>query len=134
MWQPARVEYNFPSLDLEPSTTNEQVPSPTQSLKIRLRPMAPASRPSTRQHTSSLPSGSEYNESNNSMDEDEDVKEEEQPQPEEEEPKEAITYTSRGRAVKQKSYAESERGTRCCCVAKAAEEQATRVALSGMEL
>lgn len=90
-----------------PALIPEAAPSPSTGLRIKLPPMAPTTRGSARQYQSSVSpvaSGSEYHESNASM---EDVN----PKPEEEEPEEEppeYAVTSRGRRITKKSYKESE--------------------------
>ncbi|KAI0637541.1 AAA-domain-containing protein [Trametes polyzona] len=82
----------------------EPFPSPATSLRIKLPPMAPSTRRTSRHQPSSpTASGSEYHESNASMD-----AEENQP-PAEEEHEEPVEYSvsSRGRRVAKKSYRES---------------------------
>lgn len=105
-FQPSSAQYNFPELELFPSNPLPEIPSPSSSLRIRLPPaMAPFGRSSTRRQTASLASGSEYHDSNNSVDEDENAKE--VPEDEEEEPKVKVTLSARGRPVAKVSYAES---------------------------
>ncbi|OSD01938.1 AAA-domain-containing protein [Trametes coccinea BRFM310] len=89
------------SLPYQPPS--EAFPSPATSLRIKLPPMAPATRSSRNQQSSPVASGSEYHESNASMDADE------PPQEENEDPHEVIEYatTSRGRRITKKSYKES---------------------------
>ena len=85
------------------------ISSPSNNLRIKIPAMAPTTRGAARQQPSSPPaSGSEYHESNASMDA------EENPQPaDEEEEEEPIEYgvSSRGRRVAKKSYQESEAST-----------------------
>ncbi len=113
-YQPRPV-YNDPidpslaSLASQPplySNYSALVPSPSTGFRIKLppfNPMAPTTRGASRQQPSSpIASGSEYHESNASM-------EAEDPVPEDEEPEEPVEYgvSSRGRRVAKKSYIES---------------------------
>lgn len=85
------------------------VPSDQTPVKIKIPPMAPSTRRSTRQRTDSNASGSVYNASNASMDvDDEDAPndDEENDQPPES-PKE-YGRTRSGRRIVKKSYVESE--------------------------
>ncbi|KZT74624.1 AAA-domain-containing protein [Daedalea quercina L-15889] len=94
-----------PSATAETATHNT-APEHSQSLKIKIPLMAPSTRASARVRAGSNASGSEYHESNASMDVDEEqvpveVDESEQPPVE-------YRVTSRGRKVLQKSYKESD--------------------------
>ncbi|PCH41735.1 AAA-domain-containing protein [Wolfiporia cocos MD-104 SS10] len=100
-WPPRKTQdgppYHFPPVRESPEAHH---------LRIRIPPaMPPNTRASTRQRAMSNASGSEYHESNASMDVDEDAPHSEEDRPEE--PKVEYTSTSRGRKIMRKSYKES---------------------------
>lgn len=105
-----------PPFSVQIPVDNDPQSSPTHRLTIKLPPMAANANPlrrSTRRNTSlgtenSLQSGSEYHESERSMEVDPDADaegEEEIPSPK---PKEEYTVTARGRKVVKKTYIESD--------------------------
>ncbi|CDO76348.1 hypothetical protein BN946_scf185011.g12 [Trametes cinnabarina] len=85
-----------------PQPPPEALPSPATSLRIKLPPMAPVARTSRNQQSSPIASGSEYHESNASMEA------EEVPQEDNGEEEELVehAFTSRGRRIAKKSYKE----------------------------
>ncbi|KAI0820715.1 AAA-domain-containing protein [Trametes gibbosa] len=91
---------------LPPYPQPDPFPSPATSLRIKLPAMAPSTRRTSRHEPSSpLASGSEYHESNASME-----VEENQPPAEEVAEEEELVYgtSSRGRRIAKKSYKESD--------------------------
>ncbi|KAI8984851.1 AAA-domain-containing protein [Trametes punicea] len=104
--EPQYSSYVDAPLPPPPQPPSEAFPSPATSLRIKLPAMAPMTRGAARHQPSSpIASGSEYHESNASMDADEHQQEEEEGQVQ----KEPVEYavTSRGRRVAKKSYKES---------------------------
>ncbi|KAI0915549.1 hypothetical protein AcV5_003736 [Taiwanofungus camphoratus] len=104
-WNSRAEPQHFPSL-LNPAGVSQYIhQSPDHSLRIKVPPMAPSTRAATRQRSVSNASGSEYHESNASMD----VNDERPPLEDDtpEEPKVEYAVTSRGRRIARKSYKES---------------------------
>lgn len=108
---PALSNYSFPPFpepdpDFNPPELLPELPlqdphSPSHSLRIKLPPMAPNTRATARQRTSSLASDSEYHESNASANLKDDYAKVEE---EESEPKAEYVQSHRGRKVAKKSY------------------------------
>ena len=102
----------IPQNDWNFNAAFDPIPPPTHEptgLIVRLPPLMPTTRRSTRQRASSNASGSEYHASNTSMDVDDQGELPEPEDDEEEQTKVLTTSTSRGRTIKRPvTYEESE--------------------------
>lgn len=98
---------DWPAPQHPSETATRLTPSdPAPSLKIKIPSMAPSTRSSARVRADSNASGSEYHESNASMDVDEDQVAADEKQPEE--PQAEYAVSKRGRTIIRKSYRESD--------------------------